>query len=347
VTDGLTPACPIPLPAGERVLLGHGSGGRLSAELVNGLFLPLFADAELDRLGDAAVLDVEGVRLAFTTDAFVVQPPFFPGGDIGALSVHGTVNDLAMVGARPLALSVAFILEEGFPLERLGAIATSLADAAKAAGVRLVTGDTKVVEQGAADGIFVVTSGIGVVADGIELGPDRLRPGDAIVVSGPVGSHGTAVLSRRAGVAFDTDVESDSAPLTDLVHALLARVEVHALRDATRGGVATVLNELATASGVQLTIDEAAVPVLEGVHSACATLGLDPLYVANEGVCVVIVAGDDADEALATARAEAVGAQAALVGVVEEGPPGVRLRTRMGSTRPLLVLTGDQLPRIC
>ncbi len=366
MSDDFVPSCPLPLPPGARIQLGHGSGGRLSAELVRDLFLPLFADQELARLGDAAVVEVEGVRVAFTTDAFVVQPAFFPGADIGALSVHGTVNDLAMVGARPLALSAAFVLEEGLPFDQLGTVAASMARAAHEAGVRLVAGDTKVVERGAADGLFVVTSGIGVVPVGVELSPDGLRPGDVVLVSGPVGSHGVAVLSRRAGVAFDTDVVSDTAPLTELVAGLLAAAPVRALRDATRGGLATVLNELADASGVTVTVEETAVPVLDGVRAACATLGLDPLYVANEGVCVAVVAGPDADAALAALRAHPLGAHAAVVGTVttRTGTPGttsgeaagapatrgvgsVRLRTALGATRPLLVLTGDQLPRIC
>ena len=345
-------SCPLPLPAGDVVLLGHGSGGRLTAALVDDLFMPRFADPELARHGDAAVLDLgdEGGgpgRLAFTTDAFVVNPLVFPGADIGTLAVFGTVNDLAMVGARPLALTAAFVLEEGFPLAELTPIVDSMAAAARRAGTRIVAGDTKVVERGAADGLFVVTSGVGLVPAGRRIDAARIEVGDAVVVSGPIGSHGVAVLSRRAGLAFDTDVVSDSAPLTALVDAMVAAGDVHALRDATRGGVATVLNELAAAAAVRVTVDEGAFPMRQGVRSGCAVLGLDPLYVANEGVCVAIVAGDDVDAVVAAARSAPHGGEATVVGVVGPGDPGVHLRTALGATRPLLVLTGDQLPRIC
>ena len=337
------PNCPLPLPRGDVILLGHGSGGRLTAQLVDDLFLPRFGDPELARLGDAAVLELpdDGTggqgRLAFTTDAFVVSPPVFPGADIGSLAVFGTVNDLAMVGARPLALTVAFVLEEGLALRELTPIVDSMAAAARRAGTRIVACDTKVVERGAADGLFIVTSGVGIVPAGRRLDASRIEVGDAVVVSGPVGNHGVAVLSRRSGVAFDTDVVSDSAPLTALVEAMVIAGEVHALRDATRGGVATVLNELAAAAAASITVDE----------GAFAVLGLDPLYVANEGVCVAVVAADDVDAVVSAARSAPHGAEATVVGVVESGEPGVHLRTALGATRPLMVLTGDQLPRIC
>jgi len=360
-------SCPLPLPSGDVILLGHGSGGRLTAQLIDELFVPRFGDPELARLGDAAVLDLPDLsnltnltnlsnltgepegpgRLAFTTDAFVVSPPRFPGADIGSLAVFGTVNDLAMVGARPLALTVAFVLEEGLAIAELTAIVDSMAAAARHAGTRIVAGDTKVVERGAADRIFVVTSGVGLVPAGRHLDPSRIEVGDAVVVSGPIGSHGVAVLSRRTGVAFDTDVVSDSAPLTDLVEAMVAAGEVHALRDATRGGVATVLNEMAAAASVRITVDERAFPMLDGVRSGCAVLGLDPLYVANEGVCIAVVAGADVDSVVSAARSAPCGGEATVVGVVEAGDAGVHLRTGLGATRPLLVLTGDQLPRIC
>jgi hydrogenase expression/formation protein HypE len=345
-------SCPLPLPPGDVILLGHGSGGRLSAQLVDELFVPRFADPELARLGDAAVLDLPGAtgepgRLAVTTDAFVVSPSVFPGADIGSLAVFGTVNDLAMVGARPLAITVAFVLEEGLEMAELASIVDSMAAAARQAGTRIVAGDTKVVERGAADGLFVVTSGVGFVPAGRHIDPARIEPGDAVIVSGPIGSHGVAVLSRRAGVAFDTDVVSDSAPLTALMEAMVAAGDVHALRDATRGGVATVLNELATAASVSVTVDERGIPMLDGVRSGCAVLGLDPLYVANEGVCVAMVAAPDADAVVSAARSAPHGARATVVGAVAAGDPGVHLRTALGATRPLLVLTGDQLPRIC
>ncbi|HEX9122311.1 MAG TPA: hydrogenase expression/formation protein HypE [Actinomycetota bacterium] len=342
--------CPVPLPPGDAVLLGHGSGGRLTAELIRDLFVPLFAGsngAELARLGDAAVVEVNGTRLAFTTDGFVVTPKFFPGSNIGELAVNGTVNDLAMMGAKPLFLSAALILEEGLPMDELGAIAASMAEACDRAGVVLVTGDTKVVERGSADGVFVTTTGIGVVPEGIEVGPERARPGDVVIVTGPVGSHGVAVMSRRAGIEFEAELVSDTAPLTDLVQAMLAAGDVRCLRDATRGGLASVLNELAEASGVSVTVVEHDVPVLAPVRAACEMLGLDPLYVANEGVAVAVVAPADADAILAAARTNALGAQAAIVGEVGAAPPKVRLRTGLGVTRPLLMLAGDQLPRIC
>ena len=344
---GFALRCPVPLPPGAQVLLGHGSGGKLTAQLIRELFVPVFGGEELARLGDAAVVETKGVRLAFTTDAFVVKPMFFPGSDIGALAVYGTVNDLAVMGAEPLFLSAAFIVEEGLPLEQLGAVVGSMAEACERSGVKLVTGDTKVVERGSADGLFVTTSGVGVVPDGVDVGPERCRPGDRVIVSGPVGSHGVAVMSRRAGIAFEAEVASDSAPLTPLVRAMLAAGEVHCLRDATRGGLASVLNELAEASGVVFIVSESAVPVLGPVRAACEMLGLDPLYVANEGVCVAVVAGEDVESVLAAVRAEPLGAEAAIVGEVTEGRGAVRLQTDLGTTRPLIMLAGDQLPRIC
>jgi hydrogenase expression/formation protein HypE len=340
-------SCPVPLPPGERITLGHGSGGKLSAKLIRDLFVPVFGGAELERLGDAAVVEVNGTRLAFSTDSFVVTPKFFPGSNIGELAVNGTVNDVAMMGARPLFLSAAFIIEEGLELEVLGAVVASMADACARAGVALVAGDTKVVEKGSADGLFVTTAGFGVVPEGVEIGPDRARPGDRVLVTGPVGSHGVAVMSRRQGISFQGDLASDSAPLTGLVQAMLAAGDVRCLRDATRGGLATVLNELAEASGVAIVAEESAIPVLPPVKAACEMLGLDPLYVANEGVAVAIVGPEDADAVLEAARVVDVGARAALIGSVEEGSPRVGLRTGLGATRPLIMLAGDQLPRIC
>jgi hydrogenase expression/formation protein HypE len=341
--------CPVPLPPGEHVLLGHGSGGRLTLKLIRELLVPVLGDAsgELARLGDAAVVEVNGTRIAFTTDAFVVQPVFFPGSNIGELAVYGTVNDLAMMGADPLFLSAAFILEEGLPLESLAAVVTAMAEACRKAGVSLVTGDTKVVERGSADGLFVTTSGIGIVPEGVEVGPERARPGDRVIVSGPLGSHGVAVMSRRAGIEFEAELVSDTAPLTGLVRTMLAAGDVRCLRDATRGGLASVLNELAEASGVSITVRESDVPVLPPVRAACEMLGLDPLYVANEGVCVAVVAPESAEGVLTAARADALGAYAAMIGEAGEGPPRVSVQTGLGATRPLLMLTGDQLPRIC
>ena len=344
-------SCPVPLPAGERLLLGHGSGGVLTHRLITELFAPVFGDPELQRLGDAAVVDLPGGdRLAFTTDSFVVQPAFFPGSNIGELAVNGTVNDLAMVGAIPVALSAAMILEEGLEIAVLGTVVSAMADACEAAGVRMVTGDTKVVERGAADGLYITTSGIGTVPAGVDLGPDRARVGDRVIVTGPVGSHGVAVLSRRSGIDFEAQLGSDSAPLTTLAQAMIAAGGVRAMRDATRGGVASVLNELAESSDVRMVVDEAAFPVLPPVKAACEMLGLDPLYVANEGVAVAIVDPATADRVLEAARSVETGAHAVIVGEVETGETTgsrVALRTGLGATRPLIMLTGDQLPRIC
>ncbi len=339
--------CPVPLPPGDRVVLGHGSGGKLMAGLIRDLLVPVLGDPELRRLGDAAVVEVNGTRLAFSTDSFVVTPAFFPGSNIGELAVNGTVNDVAMMGATPLFLSAALILEEGLELEVLGAVVQSMAEACERAGVALVTGDTKVVEHGAADGLYVTTAGIGVVPDGVEVGPHRARPGDRVLVTGPVASHGVAVMSRRAGIGFGGDLASDSAPLTGLVRAMLDAGDVRCLRDATRGGLASVLNELAEGSHVSIVAEEGAIPVLPPVRAACEMLGLDPLYVANEGVAVVVVAAQDAEVVLAAARSHELGAHAAPIGEVGEGPPRVSLRTGLGATRPLLMLAGDQLPRIC
>jgi len=342
----VSPSCPVPLAPGGLVQLGHGGGGRLTAQLV-GRLVPRFGDPELARLADAATLEVPAGRLAFTTDAFVVQPLAFPGGDIGSLAVYGTVNDLAMMGARPLALAAAFIIEEGLDLAVLDGVAVSMAEACRRAGVRLVAGDTKVVERGAADGIYVTTSGIGCIPPGVEVGPERARPGDVVLCSGPIGVHGIAVLSRRAGIAFDVDTCSDAAPLHELVTAGLAAGEIHALRDPTRGGLAAVLNELAGASGVSITVEEEALVVPGPVAAACEMLGLDPLSVAGEGCCVALVHPDSADAVLDAWRAQPVGAQAARIGEVGEGPATVRLRTRLGAHRPVLVPTGELLPRIC
>jgi hydrogenase expression/formation protein HypE len=339
--------CPVPIPPGERVVLGHGSGGLLGARLVRDVFVPLFGGGELSRLGDAAVVEIGGARLAISTDSFVVTPKFFPGSNIGELAVNGTVNDVAMMGARPAFLSAAFILEEGFELEALASIADAMGRACERAGVALVAGDTKVVERGSGDGVFITTTGVGLVPDGVGIGPERARPGDVVIVSGPIASHGVAVMSRRNGIEFDADVASDSAPLNELVARMIAAGEIHCLRDATRGGLATVLNELAEASGVQIEIDERAVPVLEPVRAACEMLGLDPLYVANEGVAVAIVAAGDAGSILDAAGAVREGAAATVIGRVASGPARVAVRTPLGVTRPLLVLAGDQLPRIC
>ncbi|MBI4877559.1 MAG: hydrogenase expression/formation protein HypE [Acidobacteria bacterium] len=341
--------CPAPLGAGDRILLGHGSGGTLSAELIRNLFLPLFRNPTLERLEDQAVLPVGGVRLAFTTDSFVVKPLFFRGGDIGSLAVHGTVNDLAMGGAMPLALSAAFIVEEGLPLETLGRIAESMAQAARAAGVEIVTGDTKVVEKGKGDGLFINTTGIGIVREGVSLSASAARPGDAVLVSGCLGDHGIAILAEREGLEFECPVASDSAALHTLVAAMLdASSEIRALRDPTRGGLSSTLNEIAGQSRVGIAIEDRAIPIREAVRGACELLGLDPLYVANEGKLVAIVAPEAAERVLAAMRSHPLGAGAARIGEVRQAYPGlVTLRTSLGTTRVVDMLSGDQLPRIC
>jgi len=346
--DGLS--CPVPVTTGPTVQLAHGGGGRMSKALVDRIFLPAFRNAALAALHDGAVLPAPSGRLAFTTDSYVVRPIFFPGGDIGSLAVHGTVNDLAMCGARPLALSVGLILEEGFPLADLERVIGSMRDAAARVGVSIVTGDTKVVDRGKGDGIYVNTSGIGVVPDGVDIAPTRVRAGDRILLSGSIALHGIAILSVREGLAFTTTIESDSAALCELVAAVLAAggAGVHVLRDPTRGGVSSATNELAEAAGVAMVLDERAIPIREEVRGACEILGLDPLYVANEGKAIAIVAPEVADAVLAAMRAHPLGREAAVVGEVTAGPAGrVTMRSRVGGSRIVDMMSGEQLPRIC
>jgi hydrogenase expression/formation protein HypE len=346
------PSCALPLVDRERVVLGHGSGGKLSAALVREYFLPRFANDALASLGDAAVVDADGVALAVSTDTFVVSPLEFPGGNIGTLAVHGTLNDLAMMGARPAWLTAGFVLEEGLALDVLGRVAESMAAAARAGGVALIAGDTKVVERGKGDGLFINTTGIGLLPDPeFRPGPARARPGDAVIVSGPIGVHGMAIMAAREGIGFEAaELASDTANLFPLVERLraAARAEVHALRDPTRGGVASTLNEIAAASRVGIVLDETALPVPAPVAAACEMLGLDPLYVANEGICVAFVAERAADAALAALAAHPLGRGARRIGrVVAEHPGLVVLRTPLGVTRVVDMLPGDQLPRIC
>jgi hydrogenase expression/formation protein HypE len=341
--------CPLPLRDYPQIVLGHGSGGRLSADLIQHLFVPLFDNPALSGLNDQAVMEVNGVRLAFTTDSFVVQPLFFPGGDIGSLAVHGTINDLAMSGAKPLFLSAGFILEEGLLMDDLGRIVTSMANACKAVNVPIVTGDTKVVNKGKGDGIFINTAGIGLVPADVQIAADRARPGDVIIVSGTIGDHGMAIMSVREGLTFETELVSDSAPLNTLVAAMLdVTREVHCLRDATRGGVAAVLNELATSSRVGFTLDEAAVPVRPAVMAACEMLGMDPLYVANEGKLVAVVPADQAEAVLDAMRQHPLGREAAIIGrVVADHPGRVIAQTAIGGRRVVDMPLGEILPRIC
>ncbi len=342
-------SCPVPLPAGARILLGHGSGGKLSADLLKNVFLPALGNPVLNRLEDQAIVSLNGARLAITTDSFVVKPLIFRGGDIGSLAVHGTINDLAMGGAEPLWLSAAFILEEGLPMETLRRVVASMHEAAANAGVEIIAGDTKVVEKGSADGIFVNTTGIGLVREGITLSATQARPGDAILVSGMLGDHGIAILAEREGLQFETAVQSDSAPLHTLVASLLeATREVRCLRDPTRGGLSSTLNEIAASSGVGMELEETSIPVREEVRGACEMLGLDPLYVANEGKLVAIVVPDSAEAALRALQNHPLGKDARIIGrVTAEHPRMVVMRTPFGTTRIVDMLTGDQLPRIC
>jgi hydrogenase expression/formation protein HypE len=346
-------ACPAPLRDHPHVILGHGGGGALSRDLIEGIFLPAFSNPLLEQRGDATVIDeaaaLGGGRLAISTDSYVVRPLFFPGGSIGELAVYGTVNDLAMSGARPLVLAAGFILEEGLPMADLAAVVERMAAAARAAGVRIVAGDTKVVERGHGDGVYIHTTGIGVVPPHVQLGAAAVRPGDAVLVSGTIGDHGMAVMSAREGLGFEAPIESDSAPLAGLVAAMLeACPAIRMLRDPTRGGVATSLNELAALAGVGIEIEEQAIPVRPAVAAACEILGLDPLLVANEGKLLAIVPAETAATVLAAMRAHEQGAEAAVLGrVVAEHPRMVVMKTAIGGTRVVPMPIGEQLPRIC
>ncbi len=333
----------------ERILLAHGSGGRLTHDLITNLFKRHFANAYLDALNDAAVLPERGGRLAFTTDSYVVQPIFFPGGDIGKLAVCGTVNDLSMVGANPLYLTAGYILEEGLPFADLETIVSSMASVAAQAGVQIVAGDTKVVDRGGVDKVFINTAGVGWIPDDLTLSPDEIRPGDAILVSGTLGDHGIAILCQREGLDIGTPLVSDCAPLNGLAAAILERHrDVRAMRDPTRGGLATTLIELAGSSGLGFKIEESAIPVHEAVRGACELLGLDPLYVANEGKLVAVVPWESAESVLAVMQEHPLGRDARIIGrVVEAHPRKVVLRTALGVSRVLEMLVGEQLPRIC
>ena len=342
-------SCPVPLTTTDRVLLGHGSGGKMTADLIARYFLPAFGNAYLDRLDDQAVLKVPGGRLAFTTDAHVVTPLFFPGGDIGMLAVNGTVNDLAMAGARPLYLSAAFILEEGFPLADLARIVESMSAAARNTGVLLVTGDTKVVDRGKADGCFITTSGVGIIAHDREITATGARPGDLVILSGAIAEHGMTIMAARADLEVESPVASDSMPLHEMVLEMLETGgKIHCLRDPTRGGVATALNEIARQSGVGMVLEEDAILLREPVRGICELLGFDPLYVANEGKLLAIVEPRSVDGVLAAMRGRAEGRDARVIGEVVEDPERlVVLKTRVGGRRIVDMLQGDQLPRIC
>jgi hydrogenase expression/formation protein HypE len=342
-------SCPVPRPARDSVLLGHGSGGRMSGEMLRDIFLPAFQNPVLNRLDDQAIVEVNGCRLAFTTDSFVVKPLFFPGGDIGTLAVNGTVNDLAMGGAEPLFLSLAFILEEGLSIDVLRRVVESVRVAAALAGVMVVTGDTKVVEKGSGDGMFVNTSGIGLVPGDLRLSADRARPSDLVLLSGTLGDHGITILSQREGLEFESEIQSDTVALHRLVADMLeASAEIRCLRDPTRGGVSSSLNEIAERSKVSIELQESSIPIRDEVQGACEMLGLDPLYVANEGKLVAIVASEAAEPILEAMRRNPAGRDARIIGRVNEGHPGmVTMRTRLGTSRIVDLLSGDQLPRIC
>jgi len=332
-----------------RVDLTHGAGGRAMAQLIEELFVAAFANPYLSQGNDGALLPPAPGRLVMATDAHVVSPLFFPGGDIGCLSIHGTINDVAVMGARPLWIAASFVLEEGFPLADLKRIVDSMAAAARSAGVPVVTGDTKVVEQGKGDGVFITTTGVGVMPEGVLLSGDRALPGDAILLSGTLGDHGMAIMSRRENLSFDAPIESDTAALHGLVAALLqTAADIHVLRDPTRGGLATTLNEIARQSGVGMLLDEAAIPVKPVVAAACEFLGLDPLYVANEGKLVAVCAAQDAQHLLAAMRAHPLGRDAAIIGSVQaDDHHFVQMKTSFGGRRIVDWLTGEQLPRIC
>jgi hydrogenase expression/formation protein HypE len=342
-------ACPAPLGASETVLLGHGSGGKLSAELMRDVFLPALGNPLLARLNDQAIVTIGETKIALSTDSFVIQPLFFRGGDIGSLAVHGTVNDLAVGGAQPLFLSAAFLIEEGFPIDWLRRVVLSMRRAADAAGVTVITGDTKVVERGKGDGLFINTTGIGLVPLDVELSADRARPGDAILLSGSIGEHGIAILAQREGLEFESEIESDSAPLNGLCAAMLeASKGIRCMRDLTRGGLSSALNEIAVQAHVGVELGESAIRVREEVRGACEMLGLDPLYVANEGKLIAIVAADAAEEVLRAMRSHAYGTDAAIIGRVTDSLPGmVTMKTSLGTSRIVDMLAGDQLPRIC
>lgn len=341
--------CPLPLRDYPSITLGHGGGGKLSSELVEHLFLPAFGNPDLAQLRDSTVLPLDAGRYAFSTDSYVVRPLFFAGGSIGHLAVHGTINDLAMSGAKPLYLSVGMILEEGLPMVDLQRIVQDMAIAARNAGVAIVTGDTKVVERGHGDGCYINTSGIGFIPAGIHLSSDRIQPGDGVLVSGTVGDHGMAIMSQREGLEFEAPIVSDTAALHDLVAGLLkAAPNLRMLRDPTRGGVAASLNEIAMASGLGIELEEASIPISPVVQSACEILGLDPLLVANEGKMLAIVPADEIENALRMLRGHRLGRASAMIGrVVAEHPKMLTLRTQFGTQRVIAIPMGEQLPRIC
>jgi hydrogenase expression/formation protein HypE len=339
--------CGVPFGDSDRVLMGHGGGGRLTHRLIREVFYPGFDNPLLRQNHDGCVFPVSEGRMAFTTDSFVVSPLFFPGGNIGDLAINGTVNDLACCGAHPLYLTAGFILEEGLLISDLKRIVASMKEAAMRAGVSIVAGDTKVVERGKCDGAFINTSGVGIVPEGVRIAPERAEEGDVVICSGPIGVHGVTILSARESLGFETSLQSDTTSLNSLTSALLQSVDVHVLRDPTRGGVVTTLNEIAAAAPIDIILDEASLPIPEAVRSAADLLGLDPLFIANEGVLLIILPGKDAPDALRILKSYPEGRQAALIGRVENGKSTVRLKTLFGGSRMMNMPAGEQLPRIC
>ncbi|MGD8457270.1 MAG: hydrogenase expression/formation protein HypE [Anaerolineales bacterium] len=346
--------CPLPLKNYPTIVMGHGSGGKMMSDLIKHMFLPLFDNATLAQMGDSAVFDLissgkDTQRIAFSTDSFVVSPLVFPGGDIGELAVYGTVNDLAMAGAKPLFLSAGFILEEGLPMDLLGQITSSVAKACQEAGVQLVTGDTKVVNKGHGDGMYINSTGIGLIPEGVNVAPNQAQAGDVVLVNGTIGDHGMAIMSVREGLEFETQIKSDTAPLNGLVEAMLeVTKEIHCLRDATRGGLASALNELAGSSKIGITIEETSIPVRTEVRSACEMLGLDPWYTANEGKLVAILPAEKGEDVLKAMKAHPLGKDAQFIGeVVDEHPGMVVAKTQIGGTRVVDLPAGELLPRIC
>jgi hydrogenase expression/formation protein HypE len=348
-TPDFNACCPLRIQQYPHVLMAHGGGGKLMHELLEDIIGKAFSNPILDTRHDSAQFNIPLGKLAMTTDSYVVRPLFFPGGDIGSMAVYGTVNDLAMSGARPLYLSCAFIIEEGLPMETLWRVMCSMRDAALRCGVQIITGDTKVVDKGKGDGLFLNTTGLGVIEHEQNIAPQSIRPGDAVILSGDLGRHGMAIMAVREGLQFESTIESDSAPVHEAVMALLqAGIEIHCLRDLTRGGLASALNEIAESGGVKIAVEQKAIPVREDVHAACEMLGLDPLHVANEGRFVVFVAAKDANRALETLRDHPVSDGAALIGqVAEEAGSRVTLRSAIGASRILDMPSGEQLPRIC
>jgi hydrogenase expression/formation protein HypE len=342
-------SCPLPITEYKNILLAHGGGGKLSHQLIQKIFAAQFKNDLLDPLHDGAMFSLGNTRCAFSTDSYVIKPIFFPGGDIGSLAVNGTVNDLAMCGARPLYLSSAFIIEEGLPVEDLWRVVLSMEQAAKTAGVQLVTGDTKVVDRGKGDKIFINTSGIGIIPEGVQIHPNHAKAGDKIILSGSIAEHGIAIMSIREGLEFETLIESDCAPLNGLVETMLAASKkIHVLRDPTRGGVASVLNEISESAHVGISMMEDKIPVSEEVRGACEILGFDPLYVANEGKLIAFLPSEAADIVLKSMRAHPLGKNAVVIGeVVADHPGTVVMKTRIGGSRVVDMLSGEQLPRIC